>query len=310
MENKEQFKALFRAWVKRPGAEELLEWLESTDFFEAPASTKFHGAYHGGLLEHSLNVCRELLESDINKSVSTESLVICGLLHDVCKAGVYHPETKRRRDPDTGRWEDYQGYTFSDPFPFGHGEKSVCLIARFIELQKRRRWLSAGTWGRMTTPHGAGAGRCLRLWLSLPLCMSCTQRICGLHRRNSGEKREAEREMKKLFDRLRRWLIKKLGGYTEQLTPIRREIARKTDVQTQEIQVRISFERQETDGEEELKQFCENRLMEMMMQKIKDSGFIKWESGVSIFGDKVSASATIVIANAKSLKRYPRCWVE
>lgn len=116
--------------------------------------------------------------------------------------------------------------------------------------------------------------------------------------------------MKKLFDRLRRWLIKKLGGYTEQLTPIRREIARKTDVQTQEIQVRISFERQETDGEEELKQFCENRLMEMMMQKIKDSGFIKWESGVSIFGDKVSASATIVIANAKSLKRYPRCWVE
>ena len=144
MENKEQFKALFRAWVKRPGAEELLEWLESTDFFEAPASTKFHGAYHGGLLEHSLNVCRELLESDINKSVSTESLVICGLLHDVCKAGVYHPETKRRRDPDTGRWEDYQGYTFSDPFPFGHGEKSVCLIARFIGLTKEEalaiRW--------------------------------------------------------------------------------------------------------------------------------------------------------------------------
>lgn len=144
MENKEQFKALFRAWVKRPGAEELLEWLESTDFFEAPASTKFHGAYPGGLLEHSLNVCRELLESDVNKSVSTESLVICGLLHDVCKAGVYHPETKRRRDPDTGRWEDYQGYTFRDPFPFGHGEKSVCLIARFIGLTKEEalaiRW--------------------------------------------------------------------------------------------------------------------------------------------------------------------------
>lgn len=115
--------------------------------------------------------------------------------------------------------------------------------------------------------------------------------------------------MKKLFDRLRRWLIKKLGGYTEQLTPIRREIARKTDVQTQEIKVQINFERQETDGVEELKQFCENRLMEMMMQKIKDSGFIKWESGVGIFGKKVNASATIVVADANSLKRYLQCWV-
>ena len=60
MENRETFKELFNAWVKRPGAAELLAWLESTDFFEAPASTKYHGAYPGGLLEHSLNVCREI----------------------------------------------------------------------------------------------------------------------------------------------------------------------------------------------------------------------------------------------------------
>jgi len=131
-ENKEKFKALFNAWVKRPGAAELLAWLETTDFFEAPASTKYHGAYPGGLVEHSLNVCRELMSS-LTVQASTESRTICALLHDVCKAGVYHPETKRRRNQD-GRWEDYQGYTFRDPFPFGHGEKSVYLISKFISL--------------------------------------------------------------------------------------------------------------------------------------------------------------------------------
>jgi len=132
-ENKELFKELFNTWVKRPGAAELLAWLETTDFFEAPASTRYHGAYPGGLVAHSLNVCRELMSS-LSTDASTEIRAICALLHDVCKAGVYHPETKRRRDPATGRWEDYQGYTYDDPFPFGHGEKSVYLVSRFIRL--------------------------------------------------------------------------------------------------------------------------------------------------------------------------------
>lgn len=130
--NKQEFKEIFTAWVKRPGAAELLAWLETTDFFEAPASTKYHGAYPGGLLQHSLNVCRELMSS-LTAQASTESRAICALLHDVCKAGVYHTETKRRKNQD-GRWEDYQGYTHKDPFPFGHGEKSVYLIARFMKL--------------------------------------------------------------------------------------------------------------------------------------------------------------------------------
>lgn len=133
MENREKFKDLFNAWVKRPGAAELLAWLETTDFFEAPASTKNHGAYPGGLVAHSLNVCRELMAS-MTCDASTESRAVCALLHDVCKAGVYHQETKRRRDAATGRWEDYQGYTFRDNFPFGHGEKSVYLVSRFIRL--------------------------------------------------------------------------------------------------------------------------------------------------------------------------------
>jgi len=126
VENRETFKELFNAWVKRPGAAELLAWLESTDFFEAPASTKYHGAYPGGLLEHSLNVCRELMASDINRSASTESMVICSLLHDVCKAN-YYAEIGMDGDGKTL-------YQVIDQFPFGHGEKSVFLISQFMRM--------------------------------------------------------------------------------------------------------------------------------------------------------------------------------
>lgn len=54
MDNKERFIEIFTSLIHRPGAAELLEWLESTDFFEAPASTHYHGSYTGGLVEHSL----------------------------------------------------------------------------------------------------------------------------------------------------------------------------------------------------------------------------------------------------------------
>jgi hypothetical protein len=133
---------------RRDGAVAMLKWLEhETDFFTAPASTKFHGARPCGLLVHSLNVYRRLLQittvetygttavlpTDLAESV-VESVAIMGLLHDVCKVNCYHQETKRRKNQDTGKWEDYLGYTFRDPFPLGHGEKSLYLIQRFMTL--------------------------------------------------------------------------------------------------------------------------------------------------------------------------------
>ena len=73
-----------------------------------------------------------------------ETVAILGLLHDVCKAGVYHQETKRRKNQETGKWEDYLGYTFRDPFPLGHGEKSLFLITRHLALTEEEalaiRW--------------------------------------------------------------------------------------------------------------------------------------------------------------------------
>lgn len=153
---KEKFKFIFGK-IKRSGAAELLEWLEhETDFFTAPTSTKYHGAHHGGLLIHSVNVWQRLhdiVDRDMmnpntpgfcDTAELVETVAILGLLHDVCKVGVYHQETKRRKNPDTGKWEDYLGYTFRDPFPLGHGEKSLFLITRHMALTEEEalaiRW--------------------------------------------------------------------------------------------------------------------------------------------------------------------------
>lgn len=120
MNNEERFKAIYETQISRPGAAAFLSWLESTDFFTAPASTKYHGAYPGGLVDHSLNVYDEILS--VNPTIcDRESRVICALLHDVCKANYYEPM-------------DGGGYQVKDRFPFGHGEKSAFLIARFMLL--------------------------------------------------------------------------------------------------------------------------------------------------------------------------------
>lgn len=134
MTSKERFVEIFRSQVTRPGAEALLAWLETTDFFEAPAGAKHHGAYPGGLVDHSLNVYDQLLIDLGAREYSMETRAVCALLHDVCKAGCYHLEDRRRKNPDTGRWETYQGYVFRDPLPLGHGEKSVFLIQRHMDL--------------------------------------------------------------------------------------------------------------------------------------------------------------------------------
>lgn len=141
--------------IRRPGADKLLAWLESTDFFTAPAGAKHHGAHAGGLVVHSLNVWNRLREITLRDTIdgkaildltpeTNETVAILALLHDVCKVGVYHTETKRRRNPDTGTWEDYQAYTFRDPFPLGHGEKSLYLIAKHMDLTEEEalaiRW--------------------------------------------------------------------------------------------------------------------------------------------------------------------------
>ena len=128
----EQFVDLLRS-TGRSGIEELIIYLqEETDFFTAPASTKYHGAYEGGLLQHSMNVY-EVLRYDPDGNFSfSDSIIIVSLLHDICKANCYH--TEKRNVKENGVWVEKQIYVFEDELPLGHGEKSLYLASKFIEL--------------------------------------------------------------------------------------------------------------------------------------------------------------------------------
>lgn len=135
-ENKEEFCRLLRS-TGREGVEYVIEDLEDLGFFEAPASTRFHLCHRGGLVEHSLNVCKAALEllpimhrmrPDLKDELPEDSVILCSLLHDVNKAEIYKPVVKKRKNA-MGIWEDVDTYDvdFSN-FPMGHGEKSVIVL--------------------------------------------------------------------------------------------------------------------------------------------------------------------------------------
>lgn len=134
--NKERFIRLCGS-IERPGIDNLLVWLEKTDFFIAPASTKYHGSYPGGLVEHSLNVYDELsrlLKAYPEIEVSNDSILISTLFHDLCKLNFYTVE-KRNRKNDKGVWEQYDYYAVNEGFCFGgHGSKSLYILQRFIDV--------------------------------------------------------------------------------------------------------------------------------------------------------------------------------
>lgn len=133
---KQKFIETYNREIKRDGAKELLGWLESSDFFTAPASTRYHSSYEGGLVGHSLTVFEELshlLASNQSENLpSAETVAIIGLLHDVCKVNFYKEDTRNVKLD--GVWKQVPYYTVDEKFPFGHGEKSVFLIERFMKL--------------------------------------------------------------------------------------------------------------------------------------------------------------------------------
>ena len=145
---KQIFIDTYTANVKRKGADRMLEWLKTTDFFEAPASTRFHSAYAGGLVEHSVNVYRTFMKKHFAEGEDDlESVTVCTLLHDICKAGFYEVSYRNQKN-NAGAWEKVPYYTVNDKFPYGHGEKSVYLIERFMRLKTEEamaiRWHMGG----------------------------------------------------------------------------------------------------------------------------------------------------------------------
>lgn len=134
-QNKKRFLELCRAEIKRDGLENLLAWLEKTDFFTAPASAKYHGCYEGGLCEHHLNVydaARKLEAAYPNAKVDHESVAITALFHDFCKIDFY--KLGFRNVKEDGKWVQKEVWEIDDELPLGHGEKSCLLVQRYMKL--------------------------------------------------------------------------------------------------------------------------------------------------------------------------------
>ena len=141
---KERFIGLLRK-TKREGIEDLINFLEKSDFFTAPSSTRFHGAFKGGLLLHSLNVYDNFMKLKnsgifpLDEKIDETSYVICPLLHDICKTYFYAEDTRNVKNKETGQWEQVPYYTIDDKIPYGHGEKSVLMISEYIKLYPYER---------------------------------------------------------------------------------------------------------------------------------------------------------------------------
>lgn len=150
--NKEEFIEIFRANITREGSDKLLDYLiNKCDFFISPASTRFHGSYDGGLVQHSLNVyhclkdylSRPRVRELYKMSYSEETIAISALLHDLCKTDTYKRDFRNVKN-EAGVWERVPTYRTEDELPYGHGEKSVYMISGFMRLTREEamaiRW--------------------------------------------------------------------------------------------------------------------------------------------------------------------------
>ena len=120
--------------TKREGIDRLINHLETTDFFTAPASTKYHGNYEGGLMNHSISVYNVFLKKvyDLGLKLAPRSIIIISLLHDICKVNFYIKSLIWHKL--LGKWESYPGYKVENQFPIGHGEKSIIILQDYIKL--------------------------------------------------------------------------------------------------------------------------------------------------------------------------------
>lgn len=172
-ENKQEFLKIARENIKRDGLEELLKWLESTDFFEAPASSKFHSAEAGGLCFHSLNVYKRLLEmaeKEWGENFNKETITICALFHDVCKCCFYKTEYRNVKD-ENGNWIKKPYYAIDDPLPYGHGEKSVYIINGYMRLTREEALAINWHMGGFDKRVAGGDYQFSKAYYKYPICV-------------------------------------------------------------------------------------------------------------------------------------------
>ena len=181
----DKFVEIYQDKIQRPGADKLLAWLQKSDFFTAPASTRFHLCCSGGLVEHSINVydrLKQFLFSEYAEGecpYTAEIIAIVSLLHDVCKANYYEAGWKNQKTYDEEKikaakakgervkhdeagdfiWEMVPTYTVNERFVYGHGEKSVYIIRSFMGLSTEEASAIRYHMGPWREGEGSDAGK-------------------------------------------------------------------------------------------------------------------------------------------------------
>ena len=171
MTNQERFIQIYKEKITREGADKLLDFLMKSDFFTAPASTRYHGAYEGGLLQHSLNVydclvdilSRPRMKEVYGIEYSDESIAIAGLLHDICKVNFYKVGTRNVKD-ENGRWTSVPYYTIEDTLPYGHGEKSAYIVSAYMKLTRDEAFAIRYHMGFSGTEDVGNVGKALEMF--------------------------------------------------------------------------------------------------------------------------------------------------
>lgn len=134
--------------IKRDGSNDFLAWLTNpaqSDFFTAPASTKYHSNFEGGLCEHTVKVFERLaakkddivkLYPDLSEAEIMEKIAIVSLGHDISKANFYVKSTRNVKDEKTGKWEKVPCYKIEDKLPLGHTETSLYILQSFMKIKR------------------------------------------------------------------------------------------------------------------------------------------------------------------------------
>ena len=194
MTAKERFIEIYTQNITREGSDKLLDFLlNGSDFFTAPASTRYHGAHEGGLVEHSLNVydCLKDMMKRLNERYGIEypeeSIAIAGLLHDICKVNFYKTSYRNVKD-ETGRWQSVPYYTIEDTLPYGHGEKSAYIVSAYIRLTRDEAFAIRYHMGFSGTEDPGNVGRALEMFpLAYATCCADMEAAFLLEGKLAGE---------------------------------------------------------------------------------------------------------------------------
>ncbi len=171
--NKQEFLAIAKENIKRDGIDKLLDWLETTDFFDCPASSKFHSAEAGGLCFHSLNVykrLKKLMTDELGEdNINLESITIVALFHDICKCCYY--KTEYRNVKENGEWVQKPYYAVDDQLPYGHGEKSVYMVNGYLRLTREEALAINWHMGGFDTRVKGGDMSLSNVYYKYPICV-------------------------------------------------------------------------------------------------------------------------------------------